>query len=51
MFSPDFFGHAEKQNDKKITINFKLYDVMNQATNIYNIYCPILPNIAGSTNN
>ena len=38
IFFPGFFGHVAKRNDKKATVNFKIYDVMNWETNIYNAH-------------
>ena len=37
---PDFFGDVEQRLDKKITINFKIYDAILWLTNNYT-YCPI----------
>ena len=35
-FYPDFFGHVEKQLDKKAKVNFKICDVINWEKIIYN---------------
>ena len=37
-FFPDIFGHAGKRLDKKATVNFKIYDIINWETNNYNTH-------------
>ena len=32
------FGYVEKRLDKKAMVNFKIYDVTDWTTNIYNIH-------------
>ena len=32
------FGDGEKQFDKKVTVNFKIYDIKNWTINNYNIH-------------
>ena len=33
IFLPWLFGYAEKRDDKKAEVNFKIYDVTNWTTN------------------
>ena len=35
---PLLFGYVKKWLDKKAKVNFKIYDVTDWTTNIYNIY-------------
>ena len=46
-FYPDFFGYVEKRLDKKVQVNFKIYDVASWNTITINI----LPDISTSKTN
>ena len=38
LYLPWLFGHVEKRLDKKVKINFKIYDVTDWTTNNYNTH-------------
>ena len=38
IFCPDFFGLVGKRLDKKVKVNFKIYDVTDWKTNNYNTH-------------
>lgn len=37
-FCPDPFGYIEKQLDKRVMVNFKIYDDKGSRTNNYNTH-------------
>ena len=44
------FGYVEKRLDKKVDVNFKIYDVIDWATNNYNIYFSISKEVKATRN-
>ena len=55
-FCPDPFGYIEKQLDKRVMVNFKIYDDKGSRTNNYNTHTAqnpihILPKISTSKSN
>ena len=44
------FGYVEKRLDKKVDVNFKIYDVTDWATNNYNIYFSISKEVKATRN-
>ena len=37
-FCPEILGHIGKRLDKKVKVNFKIFDVINVETNNYNTH-------------
>ena len=44
------FGYVEKRLDKKVDVNLKIYDVIDWATNNYNIYFSISKEVKATRN-